>query len=189
SSWIREFDATTPVDLVIANAGVMAGTPPGGEIEPADAGYAVVGTNVLGVLNTVQPLLPAMMSRRKGQIAIISSIAAFIPLPDSPSYCASKSAVLHYGQSLRALLAPHGIAVSVVCPGYVTTPMAARESGRKPFMMSAEKAAALIVAGLGRNRPLIAFPFLFALATRLHGLVPDGIRRRLSSGYRFTVEN
>jgi len=189
NAWVRGFDEKTPVDLVIANAGLMAGTPPGGEIEPADAGYAVVETNVLGVLNTIQPLLPAMLSRRKGQIAIISSIAAFIPLPDSPSYCASKSAVLNYGQSLRALLAPHGIAVSVVCPGYVTTPMAARESGRKPFMMSAEKAAALIVAGLGRNRPLIAFPFLFALATRLHGLVPDGLRRRLSSGYRFTVEN
>src|SRR5262245_5812718 len=72
SAWIRGFDEATPIDLVIANAGVMAGTPPGGEIEPADAAYAVVETNVLGVLNTIQPLLPAMMSRRKGQIAIIS---------------------------------------------------------------------------------------------------------------------
>src|SRR5262249_17512933 len=96
STWIRQVDEATPVDLVIANAGVMAGTPPGGEIEPADAAYFLVETNVLGVLNTIQPLLPAMMSRRKGQIAIISSIAAFIPLPDSPSYCASKSAVLNY---------------------------------------------------------------------------------------------
>jgi len=189
SAWVREFDEKTPVDLVIANAGLMAGTPPGGEIEPADAGYAVVETNVLGVLNTIQPLLPAMLSRRKGQIAIISSIAAFIPLPDSPSYCASKSAVLYYGQSLRALLAPHGIGVSVVCPGYVSTSMAAQESSRKPFMMSSEKAAALIVAGLRRNRAVIAFPFFFAFATKLHGLLPDGIRRRLSSGYRFTVEN
>src|SRR5262249_41186156 len=167
STWISEFDETTPVDLVIANAGLMTGTPPGGEIEPADAGYAVIETNVLGVLNTVQPLLPAMVSRRKGQIAIISSIAAFIPLPDSPSYCASKSAVLNYGQSLRALLAPYGIGVSVVCPGYVTTPMSARESSRKPFVMSSERAAGLIVADLRRNRAVIAFPFFFALATRL----------------------
>jgi short-subunit dehydrogenase len=189
SSWIRDFDETTPVDLVIANAGVMAGTPPGGEIEPADAGYAVVETNVLGVLNTIQPLLPAMVSRQKGQIAIIGSIAGFIPLPDSPSYCASKSAVLNYGQSLRALLAPYDIGVSVVCPGYVTTPMAARESSRKPFVMSSERAAGLIVAGLKRNRAVIAFPFFFALATRLHGSLPDRIRRLLLSGYRFTVEN
>src|SRR5262245_3139467 len=187
--WISEFDAATSIDLVIANAGVMAGTPLGGQIEPADAGYAVVETNVLGVLNTVQPLLPKMVSRRKGQIAIISSIAGFIPLPDSPSYCASKSAVLSYGQSLRALLAPYGIGVSVVCSGYVRTQMAARESTRKPFMMSTEKAAGLIVAGLLRNRAVIAFPFFFALATRLHGLLPDGIRRRLSSECWFTVEN
>ena len=189
TAWIRGFDETTPVDLVIANAGVMAGTPPGGKIEPADAAYTVLETNVLGVLNTIQPLLPAMVSRRKGQIAIISSIAAFIPLPDSPSYCASKSAVLNYGQSLRALLVPYGIGVSVVCPGYVATPMAARESGQKPFLMSSERAAGVIVAGLRSNRPVIAFPFLFALATRLHGLLPDGIRRRLLSRYRFTVEN
>src|SRR5262249_54333160 len=175
SSWISQFDETTPVDLVIANAGVMAGTPPGGEIEPADAAYTVVETNVLGVLNTIQPLLPAMVSRRKGQIAIISSIAAFIPLPDSPSYCASKSAVLNYGQSLRALLAPYGIGVSVVCPGYVTTPMSARES-RKPFVMSSERAAGLIVAGLRRNRAVIAVPSFFALPSRFHRLLPHCIR-------------
>jgi short-subunit dehydrogenase len=189
SAWIIGFDETTPVDLVIANAGVMAGTPPGGEIEPADAAYEVVETNVLGVLNTIQPLLPAMISRRKGQIAIISSLAGFIPLPDSPSYCASKSAVLNYGQSLRTLLASYGIGVSVVCPGYITTPMAARESGRKPFVMSPERAADLIASGLKRNRPVIAFPSLLAYATRLHGLLPDRIRRSLLLASRFTVED
>ena len=187
ADWIAAFDRLTPVDLVIANAGLMAGTPPDGGIEPPDAGHGVVETNVLGVLNTVQPLLAAMMARRRGQIVIVSSIAAFIPLPDSPSYCASKSAVLAYGLSLRALLAPYGIGVSVICPGYVTTPMILREKGAKPFVMPPERAVALIVAGLKRNRPVIAFPFFFALATRLHGLLPDRIRRWLLRGSRFTV--
>ena len=187
AEWIGELDRATPVDLVFANAGLMAGTPPDGHIEPADAGHGVVETNVLGVLNTVQPLLPAMMARGRGQIAIVSSIAAFIPLPDSPSYCASKSAVLSYGLSLRAALAPHGIGVSVICPGYVTTPMMMRESGPKPFVMPPERAVARIVAGLERNRPVIAFPSLFALATRMHGLMPDRLRRWLLRGTRFTV--
>jgi len=185
--FLGELDRARPVDLVIANAGAMAGTPPNGDIEPADAAYAAVETNVLGVLNTLQPLLAPMMSRRRGQIAIIGSLAGFIPLPDCPSYSASKSAVWTYGLSLRALLAPYGIGVSVVCPGYVTTPMMLRESGHKPFEMPPERAAETIVAGLRRNRAVISFPFLYALATRLHGLLPDRLRRRLSAASRFTV--
>lgn len=187
AEWIGAIDRASPIDLVFANAGLMAGTPADGHIEPADAGHGVIETNVLGVLNTVQPLLPAMMARGRGQIAIVSSIAAFIPLPDSPSYCASKSAVLAYGLSLRAALTSHGIAVSVICPGYVTTPMMLRESGPKPFVMPPERAVARIVTGLKRNRPVIAFPFLFALATRMHGLLPDRLRRFILRGTRFTV--
>ena len=97
ATWIGDFDRITPVDLVIANAGIMEGTRPGGDIEPADAAYHSVETNVLGVLNTVQPPLPRMMARGRGQIAIISSIGGFTPLPDAPSYSASKSAVINYG--------------------------------------------------------------------------------------------
>jgi short-subunit dehydrogenase len=185
--WLGDLDRLAPVDLVVANAGLMAGTPPTGDIEPPDAGYDVIETNVLGVLNTVQVLLPGMMARRRGQIVIISSLAGFIPLPDCPSYCASKSAVLSYGLSLRALLAPYGVRVSVVCPGYVTTPMMMRESGHKPFEMSPDRAVDLIVAGLRRDRAVIAFPFMYALATRLHALLPDRIRRVLLTGSRFTV--
>jgi short-subunit dehydrogenase len=189
SELITAFDRNMTVDLVIANAGQMAGTPPGGAIESADAGFEAIETNILGVLNTVQPLIPAMLRRGQGQIAIVSSIAAFIPLPDAPSYCASKSAVLAYGLSLRALLAPSGVRVSVVCPGYVITQMMLRESGPKPFKMVPEKAAALIAAGLARNQAVISFPKLFALATRLHGLLPDRLRCVLLRGSRFTVSD
>jgi short-subunit dehydrogenase len=185
--WIAALDCETPVDLVIANAGVMTGTPPGDEIEPADAGYAAVEANVLGVLNTVQPLLGPMMARRRGQVAIVSSLAGLIALPDSPSYCASKSAVLAYGRSLRALLTPYGVGVSVICPGYVTTPMLLRERGRKPFTMSAERAAVIIASGLARNKAVIAFPALLAWATRLHGVLPEWLQRKILARSRFTV--
>ncbi|HEU5020170.1 MAG TPA: SDR family NAD(P)-dependent oxidoreductase [Pseudolabrys sp.] len=187
AEWIADLDRASPIDLVIANAGSMAGTTPTGDLEPAEAGYEAVETNALGVLNTVQPLLQAMTARGRGQIAIVSSIAAFVPLPDSPSYCASKSAVLAYGLSLRAALAPRGIRVSVICPGYVRTPMMLREQGSKPFAILPERAAALIATGLERNRPVIAFPRVFALATRIHGLLPDRVRRLLLQRSRFTV--
>jgi short-subunit dehydrogenase len=187
AQWLAAFDRDYPVDLVVACAGLMAGTPPGGDIEPADAGHAVIDANVLGVLNTVQPLIPAMTARGRGQIAIISSIAAFVPLPDAPSYAASKAAVLSYGLSLRALLAPRGIRVNVVCPGYIDTPMLEQEAGPKPFMITSQRAAVLIERGLARDRAVIAFPRLFALSARVHGMLPDRLRRRVLQWFRFSV--
>ena len=186
-AWLEAFDAQTAIDLLIANAGVMEGTPPGGEIEPADAAYRLIEINVLGVMNAMQPVIARMMRRGAGQVAIVSSIAAFTPLADSPSYCASKSAVLSYGLSLRALLAERGVRINVVCPGYIDTPMMQREHGPKPFRMSAEKAAALIARGLRRDRAVIAFPRFFAWVTWINGLLPDRLRRWASRSFRFTV--
>ena len=187
TAWIAGVDRDTPVDLVIANAGVMSGTPPQGLVEGSDEAYKLIETNVLGVLNTVQPLVAPMMERRGGQIAIVSSLAAFIALPDSPSYCASKSAVLSYGLALRALLADKGVQVSVICPGYITTPMSAREHVQKPQEMSADKAADIIVRGLAKNRAVIAFPRMLALLTRINALLPDRLHRALLP--RFTVSD
>lgn len=186
-TWLLDMDRDHPIDLLVANAGVMEGTPPGGVVEPADAAYGLMQTNVLGVMNTVQPVLDSMIARRHGQIAIMSSIAAFIPLADSPSYCASKSAVLSYGLSLRALLAKRGIRVNVICPGYIETPMILRENGPKPFKISAKRAANFIAAGLARDKAVIAFPTLFAWMTWLNGVLPDGLRRWMSRSFRFTV--
>ena len=95
--------------------------------------------------------------------------------------------MLSYGLSLRALLAPRGIRVSVICPGYIETPMTARENGPQPFKMSAERAAEKIRRGLQRDRAVIAFPFLLALATRFGGLMPDPLRQRILGRFRFSV--
>lgn len=186
-AFIEAFDAAHPIDLLVANAGVMEGRRPGGVIEPPEAAYAMTEINVLGVMNAVQPALTLMLERGAGQVAMMSSIAAFTPVPDSPAYSASKAAVLNYGLSLRALLAPRGIRVSVICPGYIDTPMMQREHGPKPFKMTAEKAATLIARGLRRDRATIAFPRLFALVTRISGLLPDRARRLLTNAFRFTV--
>ncbi len=183
--WLQNFDTSTPIDILIANAGVMAGRNAHADIESSPASYSLMETNVLGVLNSIQPVLPRMMARRRGQIGIVSSIAAFVPLTDAPSYCGSKSAILNYGLALRSALRPSGIGVSVICPGYVVTPMMQQESGRKPFAIPPESAADVIVRGLQRNRAIIAFPFLFALAARLGALLPDAVRRWTIP--RFTV--
>ena len=116
-------------------------------------------TNVLGVLNAIHPILPQMMARGKGHIGIVSSIAAFIPLPDAPSYSASKSAILTYGLALRSALRQSGIGVSVICPGYVDTPMMEQESGPKPSAMSAQSAAVSSFAVCSKTARSLPFRF------------------------------
>lgn len=187
AQWLIDFDSRTPIDLLIANAGVMAGRAADAALEQAAASRDVMQTNILGVLNSVHPILPRMLARGRGQIGIVSSIAGFIPLPDAPSYSASKAALLNYGLALRAAVGDAGIGVSVVCPGYIMTPMMDQESGKKPFAMTAEAAAEAIVRGLRRNRPVIAFPFLFTLLTRIGGLLPESLRRWTMRPFRFSV--
>jgi short-subunit dehydrogenase len=144
------------VDLIIANAGISAGS--GGDGESEAQVKQLFATNIDGVLHTIQPLLPAMIARRHGQIAIISSLAGLRGLATSPAYCASKACVRIYGEGLRPLLAPHGVQLSVVCPGFIRTPMTDVNPYFMPFMMEAEAAAARIAQGLARNQARIAFP-------------------------------
>jgi short-subunit dehydrogenase len=155
-SWITGADGKTPLDLVIANAGVSAG--PGIHGENGKQVREIFATNIDGVVNTVTPLLQTMIARKHGQIAIMASLAGLRGLPSCPAYSASKNCVRAYGEALRGWLSRQGVRVSVICPGYVETAMTATNEFPMPFMMSAEKAAGIIVDGLSRNKARIAFP-------------------------------
>jgi short-subunit dehydrogenase len=145
-------------DLVIVNAGItrMIGREEDGE--PLEAALDVLAVNLEGALATVAGVLPEMRRRGRGQIALMSSLAAYYGLPRTPAYSASKAALKAYGESLRAWVAPEGIAVNVVMPGFVDTPMTNSLTGPKPRVMSAERAASRIRRGLEKNRARIAFP-------------------------------
>ncbi len=139
--------ARAPVDLLVANAGISGG----------DA-RRLMAVNVQGVVNTVEPAVPPLRAAGRGQVALMSSLAGFRGLPNAPAYCASKAAVRVYGEGLRGRLGQAGIRVSVICPGFIATPLTADNPFPMPFLMSAERAAERIVAGLARNRARIAFP-------------------------------
>lgn len=183
--WIEDIDDRMPLELVIANAGISAAT--GGRREDEAAARRVLATNIDGVLNTVFPVLPRMMARRAGQIALMSSLAAFRGLPNAAAYSASKAAVKSLGEAWRLQLAPDGIRVSVICPGFVTTRMTARNRFPMPFLMSAERAAAVIARGLARDAGRIAFPWPMAATSWLLGALPsrlsDGLTRRVAGGF------
>lgn len=172
--WLHALDIAHPVDLVVANAGVSIehGDATGLDEEVTRRTFAI---NFEGTLNSVFPLLPAMRRRHRGQIAIMASLAGFVGLPGTPAYNGSKAALRVWGESLRHGLRADGIGVSVICPGFVDTPMNARDAGARPFLMSPARAAFLITRGIARNRARIAFPALPKTAIWAACALPGGL--------------
>ncbi|MGL6250948.1 MAG: SDR family NAD(P)-dependent oxidoreductase, partial [Billgrantia desiderata] len=126
------------------------------------------------------PLLrQARQTGRRPQLAATSSAAAYLALPRAEAYGASKAALSHYLESLRLDLAHEGIDVSVIHPGFVATPLTARNDFAMPMRISAEAAAQAIVTGLEKRRLDIHFPRRFTYGLRLLGLLPPPLRYRL----------
>lgn len=182
--WLFNFDDRYPIDLLIANAGVASTLSSLDDWEGTERTATVVDTNLYGALNTVLPVIERMRARKRGQLAIVSSLAALRGMAISPAYCVSKAALVAYCDSVRPILARDGIGVSVVMPGFVQTAMSDVFPGDKPLMWSAEKAALYIRKRLARRHVEIAFPFSLAFGIKLLRLLPaslaDAILGRMS---------
>lgn len=170
--WLKAFDEAHPIDWVLANAGVTGSIGSDLTLEPFAEANGLLAANLNGVLNTVYAALPLLRKRAHGQIGLMSSLAAWRGMALTPGYSASKAGVKAYGEALRDLLSPEGIGVSVICPGFVDTPMSQRFPRRRPGMISADLAAAKIVAGMKANKAYVAFPWAFILGLRLLNVLP-----------------
>jgi short-subunit dehydrogenase len=165
-------DEAAPLDLVIANAGIG---PAGAEgTDKAAITRRVFAVNLDGVLNTVDPIRPRMAARGAGQIALMSSLAGFRGVPGMGAYTASKAAIRVYGEAIRVELRPRGVRVSVICPGFVRTPLTAGAAVPMPMLMEVGDAVAAIRRGLDRGKPLIAFPWPIHAGIRLVAALPTG---------------
>lgn len=186
-AWVAELLEVQIPDLVIANAGCNTHVGPGGEPEPWDEVEALLEVNLRAVMALVQGVLPAMRARRRGQIALVSSLAGYFGLPMTPAYSASKAAVKAYGEALRGWLAPEGIAVSVIMPGYVDSPMCRAMPGPKPFQWTPDRAARVIVRGLAKSRARIVFPRLLAWGCWWLAVLPPALSCRILRWLDFRV--
>jgi short-subunit dehydrogenase len=176
---LRAVSEREAIDLAIVNAGVTGLIGKGEQVESLAAARELLAVNIDGALATVAGVLPAMRKRGRGQIALMSSLAALHGLARTPLYCATKAALKAYGESLRLWLAPQGIAVNVVLAGFVRTAMTETTRGPKPGIISADRAAALIRRGLERNRARIAFPWWLAAGLHLLAVLPQSLAERV----------
>ena len=151
------------VDLAIVNAGV-ASTVPAGEQESWGDIQSTMDINLRAAMATTHVIASIMAKRGHGQIALVSSLAAFVGMPLSPSYCASKSGLKAYGEAMRGLMSTHGVGVTVVLPGFVETAMSNRYPASRPFMVSPDWAARRIRDALPGNPARISFPQPLAFA-------------------------
>lgn len=172
-----------PIDLAVFNAGIGASF----DIRHFDAADVNrrMSVNYGGAVNGIGAVLPAMQARGAGRIAMTASVAGYRGLPGAAPYAASKAAMISLAESLHLDLAGSGVDVSVICPGYVTTPLTADNKHPMPFVISAEAAARRIREGLEAGRFEIAFPRRLVWLLKIFQRLPYGayfaIIRRVTS--------
>jgi short-subunit dehydrogenase len=167
-----------PPDIVIANAGVGAGT----LTENADdlgVFRTIMDTNVLGMVTTFQPFVAAMRERAGGTLVGIASVAGFRGLPGGGAYSASKSAAITYLESLRVELRGSGVSVVTICPGYIRTPLTEHNRYRMPFLIDADDAVRRMARVIAAKRRFAVIPWQMALVSVVLRRLPRGLYDRL----------
>lgn len=158
------------IDVAVLNAGTYE--PDGAAEFSAERLADIVGLNLLGTGNCLEPLLAHFRARRGGHVAMVGSLSGYRGLPRAASYGASKAGLIALAESLRAEAQPLGLKVQVVNPGFVETPLTARNDYPMPFLMPVDAAAAALYRGLMGNSFEIVFPRRFAAILKLARMLP-----------------
>lgn len=166
-----------PIDLAIANAGI--GRETSGLFLHAGDLADVIGVNLIGVTNTLAAVVPGMLRRRRGHVVGISSLSSLRGLPRMLGYAASKAAVNSLFEGLRTEVEPYGVNVTVVCPGWIRTPMTANVPVAMPHLLEVEDAARTIVWAIRKKKSFHAFPRRLVWRLRFLTWLPRAWQDRL----------
>jgi short-subunit dehydrogenase len=165
-----------PIERLIANAGGGKST----DVERFQAAEIeqILVLNVVGVANCIEAVLPGMLARGRGHIVVTSSLAAWRGLPGAAAYSAAKAALTTMTESLRIDLAPHGIDVTVLSPGFVRTKPGKKA---KPFQVGLEPATERMARAIRARKRSYAFPLPLVLGVGFGRLLPASLYDRLLS--------
>lgn len=164
---------TGGVDIAIANAGI--GEPRDDQRLSAAEVAGVLGTNLLGVTNTLLPFVPAMRRGNRGTLVAVASMAGFRALPGSLSYSTAKAAVMCFMEGLGQELASTEIATVCLCPGFVRTEITARNDFHMPFLLECDDACRRMRKAIARRRSRYVFPLPMRLLSGPLRLAPQAV--------------
>ena len=172
------------IDILIANAGIGGNNKEARELQP-EAVKKVIDINLIGAVNSVYAVLPDMLEKKSGQLVAISSLAGFRGLPKSAAYSASKAGMSAFFESVRLDVQHQGIAVTIIYPGFIRTPLTSGRAAKMPFLMELDDAIPLFIKAIERKKKFAAFPWQIATFVRLARAFPDAIYDRIAGKARF----
>lgn len=171
AAWAHIGTAGKLPDVVIYNAGTYVPMD-SAHFDLANAEH-MLEVNLNGALRVLSVVLPCFVKRNSGHIALVASVAGYRGLPGAIGYGASKAALIHLAENLRADLSQTGIKVQVINPGFVQTRLTALNDFAMPCIITPVKAADYIIRGLQKGSFEIHFPKRFSLILKALSLLPD----------------
>lgn len=193
-AWIDRVVGEGDLDVLLINQGVSSSFRSTEKGVMPESGYDLLReidvnarAGLLAANEAVSRMIERKGPRHHFQVGLVSSMASFTGLPSSPGYSASKACLRVYGEALRRLVACHDIGVTVICPGFVVSPMSSRFVGGKPLMVSAEVAAERIRRAMEANRAQCVFPRVLRWAIALLPLLPERLQSLALKPFGFSV--
>lgn len=172
------------IDIMIANAGIGGNNKETREMQP-QAVAKVININLMGAVNAVAAVLPDMLEKGEGQLVAISSLAGFRGLPRSAAYSASKAGMTNYFESIRLDVAPKGIAVTIIQPGFIRTPLTSDRANNMPFLMELEDSMPHFLKAIEKRKPFAAFPWQLATVVRAGRMFPAWLYDKIAGKARY----
>ncbi|MBX3282283.1 MAG: SDR family NAD(P)-dependent oxidoreductase [Acidobacteria bacterium] len=172
------------IGIAIANAGIGGNNEETRNFQP-QAVKKVIDINLLGAVNMIHAILPAMKERGKGHLVAISSLAGFRGLPKSAAYCASKAAMTSFFESLRLDVRHLGLDVTIVQPGFIKTPLTDGRAHKMPYLMELDDAIPYFVRAIEKKKRFAAFPWQLATLVRAARYFPGWMYDRFAGKRRY----
>lgn len=172
------------IDILICNAGVSGNDPETRSYDPAGVGR-VIDVNLMGAVNAIHAVVPEMLERSSGQLVAVSSLAGIRGLRRSAAYSASKAAMTAFFESVRLDVQNQGIAVTIIQPGFIKTPLTAGRTHKMPFLMELNDAIPLFLKAIEQKKKFASFPWQLASIVRAGKIFPAWLYDRIAGRARY----